>query len=331
MPASSHAISGVFQNSVYIGISIQNILYGVALFLHFETIYILLASRGARTKPNLFYAFFNSMMVFSITVWVATEAEHISNWYMDWGTTAAVVLQLMTDALMIYRCRVVWNSYRIIVIPLVLWLITLGEYHHPIPLPVMASFYVHLALGILVDWITSSPGNSFFTGVASRLGLAYYTVSVFLNATLTSMICYRMLRHGKMVQEYLGHEYASPYFTVVTIIVESVFPYALSGIAFLVSLGVGSPTSIAFFNVYVLMMCISPQMLILRVIAGRAWDKDTFNPPGSTVKFNPRATVGVTMVEQQRGESASADVVECLSSGRTQAMCQSEANLTSHV
>ncbi|KAF8554523.1 hypothetical protein OG21DRAFT_1059743 [Imleria badia] len=94
------------------------------------------------------------------------------------------------------------------------------------------------------------------------------------------------MQHGRKVQEYLGHEYASSYFSVVTLVVESVLPYTLSGIAFLVSLGVGSPTS-AFISVYLLMMCISPQMLILRVIVGRSWDKDTFKQPVSTVKFSP--------------------------------------------
>ena len=68
------------------------------------------------------------------------------------------------------------------------------------------------------------------------------------------MICYRVVRHGKIVQEHLGHEYASLYFAIVTTIIESVLPYTLSGVAFLVSLGVGSPLSAAFICVYFLMM-----------------------------------------------------------------------------
>ncbi|KAN0080058.1 hypothetical protein V8E55_009624 [Tylopilus felleus] len=35
-------------------------------------------------------------------------------WYMGWGTIAIIILQLMTDALMIqvYRCRTIWHSCR---------------------------------------------------------------------------------------------------------------------------------------------------------------------------------------------------------------------------
>jgi hypothetical protein len=76
------------------------------------------------------------------------------------------------------------------------------------------------------------------------------------------MICYRLIRHDRMVQEHLGHECTSPYFAVVTLVVESVLPYTLSGIAFLVSLGVGSPTSVAFVCIYFMMMVRGLRLLI---------------------------------------------------------------------
>lgn len=68
------------------------------------------------------------------------------------------------------------------------------------------------------------------------------------------MICYRIVLHGRKVREHLGHEHASLYFGVVTLVVESVLPYTLSGVAFLASLGSGSSTSAAFICVYFMMM-----------------------------------------------------------------------------
>ncbi|KAG9309623.1 hypothetical protein JVU11DRAFT_10285 [Chiua virens] len=284
----------LFQNSFYIGISLENILYGIELFLYFKTMWILLTSRSARDTSNAFYAMFSSVMLFLVTIWVASQAlfgekmwildvsypggpekyykKYISAWYMDCGTTAVILLQLMTDGLMIHRCLIIWDSYRIIVIPSILWLGCLG-------------------LGILVDWTTSSRGGDFFSGFGAQLGFAYYTVAVVLNTTLTCLICYRILRQGKIVQKQLGHEYASLYFSVVTLFVESVFPYTVSGIAFLVSLGMGSSTSVAFISVYFLMMCVSPQMLILRVIMGRAMDDQMIRQP-SSIKFSSGADTG---------------------------------------
>ena len=67
------------------------------------------------------------MMLLMITIWISTQAifgekmwledanfpggpdsywaSNISVWYMDWGTTAITVLQLMTDALMVGHDR----------------------------------------------------------------------------------------------------------------------------------------------------------------------------------------------------------------------------------
>ena len=66
-------------------------------------------------------------MMFSVTVWVATSAifgekmwlldsnfpggpdiywkKNISDWYMDWAMTAVILLQLMTDGLMVGHAR----------------------------------------------------------------------------------------------------------------------------------------------------------------------------------------------------------------------------------
>jgi len=283
--------SSTLINSFYIGLNIENILYGVELTLYFQTMRTLLSNRGIHKKSNLFYALFSTAMVLLITVWIATRATFGQNmwilessfpggpcaygnanivvWYMDLATTAVIVLQLMTDALMIYRCWIIWDSYCVVVAPIILWVAT-------------------LTLGVLVVYITSSLGTDYFTGVDARLSLAYWSISVFLNVSLTSLICYRLVRHGRRVREHLGNAYSSLYFTVVAVIVESVLPYMLSGVTFLVTLGVGSTMLTTLVCIYFLMMCISPQMLILRVVMGKACNSDTFNQPsGSTIKFNP--------------------------------------------
>ena len=106
----------------------------------------------------------------------------------------------------------------------------------------------------MVVVLSSSPGGNFFVGLTAKLGLAYYSVSVGLTAMLTWMICYRILKRAGEVRNDLGKDYASAYFALLSLMIESVLPYTLSGIAFLVSFGVGSPTSIAFACVYIMMM-----------------------------------------------------------------------------
>ncbi|KAH0828698.1 hypothetical protein J3R83DRAFT_3084 [Lanmaoa asiatica] len=327
--AGSQLGGDVFQNSIYIGMIIQNILYGIELYLYFTTMHVLLANGGARNKHNLFYAIFSSMMLFLVTVWVVTQAifnqkmwlsqsnfpggpnaywaENNFAWYMDWGAIAIFTLQLMTEALMIHRCRIIWNSYRVIVIPIILWLAILGE-HHLILLPCGFSFHVHLALGIMTSWTICSPRSNWVSSVTTNIALTY-TTSIILHTTLTCMICYRMVRHARTIRESLGHEYASLYFAIVTIIVESVLPYTLSGVVCLVLLATRSAMAIAFISAYFMVMCISPQVLILRVILGGAHDSDTIRRPDSTIKFSPRSTFG----SQQFDDSGTRTHVQTLS------------------
>ncbi|KAF9223131.1 hypothetical protein BS17DRAFT_809024 [Gyrodon lividus] len=210
-----------FQTPAYIGIIVEDILYA--------------------EKSDIFYAFFSSMMLFLITVWVGTQAIFGQNvWIQDIGYPGG------PDQ---YWATCILNCYCVVIEPSILWVATLG-------------------LGIVVDWASSSPGGDLFTCLASTLALSYDYISVFLNTTVTCM-----------VKKQLGNEYASAHFDVVSIIVESVLLYMLSGIAFLVSLGLESATS-----------CISPQMLILRVIMGRAWNKNTGRPQRTTIKLSADGT-----------------------------------------
>jgi hypothetical protein len=112
-------------------------------------------------------------------------------------------------------------------------------------------------MGILAATI---PGPNLFSGTRTELSLGFYTTSVLLSTTLTCLVCYRLLHHARTVKECLGGQFASPYFTTVTFIVESVLPCTLTGIAFLVSFGVMSQVWMAFWCMYTSMLvrCCSP-------------------------------------------------------------------------
>lgn len=96
--------------------------------------------------------------------------------------------------------------------------------------------------------------HTYLPPYAALVALAYFVVCVFLNTTLTSLICYRLIRHGKLVRAQLGQEHSSLYFSVAEIIIQSMLPYTLSGIAFLVALGVRTRILTAFAWVYFMMM-----------------------------------------------------------------------------
>ncbi|KAI9457703.1 hypothetical protein HD554DRAFT_1768688 [Boletus coccyginus] len=294
---SASIVNQTLQNAMYIAINLQDILYGAELVLYFETIHTALTVRTKWGRSEVLHVLFSTVMLILITIWVSTNAifgeemwlihsdypggadayymSNISSWYLIMGRAAVFVLQLMTDALLIHRCWAVWNNTYAIVVPSILWVAT-------------------LVLGALSTWMLAFDAVSFVSSFGSRTALAYYTVCVFLNVTLTSMICYRIIRYGKLVQAELGREYSLGYFAVAGIIVESALPFTLSSIAFLVTWGVNSQVMIPFEWVYFMMTCISPQMLILRVLSRKNIVQSTseFTSPATNIQFQPDAQAG---------------------------------------
>ncbi|KAF8442061.1 hypothetical protein L210DRAFT_3629771, partial [Boletus edulis BED1] len=91
----------------------------------------------------------------------------------------------------------------------------------------------------------------------------------------------------RLMEKHLGQEHAAPYFSTVMLLVESMLPYSLAGIALLGSFVAGSPAALTILLVFGFMMCISPHILILRVAAGRAWREETIKSLQSLVMFAP--------------------------------------------
>lgn len=66
---------------------------------------------------------------------------------------------------------------------------------------------------------------------------------------------------------------ARTYLNAIAIVIESALPYTLCGIAFLVTYGIQNDLEILFLSLYGMFTCISPQLIVLRVIKGRAWTR----------------------------------------------------------
>lgn len=142
---------------------------GVELVLYFLTVQKL-RQNSVRKRGNAsdkFFVLFSTVLLVLITVYMSVEAVfgeemwivnagfpggdaaymemYASVWYQTMGTAASVILNLLSDGLMvrtvrqadspalivewlqIYRCFIVWNSRLIVVLPCLLWVATLGQ------------------------------------------------------------------------------------------------------------------------------------------------------------------------------------------------------------
>ena len=165
-------------------------------------------------------------------------------------------------------------------------------------------------LGILTCYYSGRPGGDFFVGIA----LAYSAVGIAMNVLCSSLICWHIIR-----EMALGRADGVPLnrgaVGAVTIVVESMLPYTLFGAAYVTLLGLDSPVAILFLSLYVMFtvrlemclwpsrsgavaltravfwQCLSPQMIMLRVLLGRGWKNDRQQYSGQSALVDRRFSV----------------------------------------
>ncbi|KAI0739369.1 hypothetical protein C8Q80DRAFT_1221876 [Daedaleopsis nitida] len=270
----------IFQHSLYVGNNFNAILYGVELVFYFATLSIISRSNRqekAAKQSNIRLSVLSTVLISMITIfvivqaifgeqmWITNEdypggtaayfANHAAVWYETLGTTASVVLSLTSDGFLIYRTYIVWNNWRAILFPSVL-------------------YFASAVLGIMTCYYSGKPDSDFFVGLAVNIALSWSSVVIGLNFTCTTLICGRILWVAKRMEGTLGRKASKKYTGAASLIIESMLPYTLFGIMYIVTLGINHPTSVVFLSLYIMFMCLSSQMLILRVLMNRAWTRD---------------------------------------------------------
>ncbi|KAI0755632.1 hypothetical protein C8Q74DRAFT_1373406 [Fomes fomentarius] len=250
-----------FQHAFYVGNNFNAILY--------------VKNYRRSHRLNVFLVLFSSLLLLLNTVYVSTEAlfgeqmwitnkdypggqdayveDFASVWYQTFGTTASIVLNLTSDALLIYRCYVIWADVRPILFSSVLYLAT-------------------FATGLLQLVETGRPRGNYFFGVAKKLGIAYTTMVISNELILTALICARIIHIRRWYDTKSGWR---SHTGAISIVVESALPCTLFGLAYLITFALATNLSVFFLSVYAMFTCISPQMIILRVISGHAWSLKT--------------------------------------------------------
>ncbi|KAL1943618.1 hypothetical protein VTO73DRAFT_4063 [Trametes versicolor] len=302
-----------FQNAFYIGNNFNAILYGVELVLYSMTVRAMFGKKARQTRSsrsNAFFLFFSTALLCLNTVFVATEAvfgeemwivnkdypggqdaylnDFAAVWYQTFGTAASVALNLLSDGLLIYRCFVVWDDIRVVLFPIVLYLGT-------------------FSVGIAQLIESGKPQSSYFLGLAHTLGVSYTSCVISLNLIVSGLICGRIVYKGRTIARHIGFDVGRDYVTAAAILVESAALYALTGVAYVVAFALNSQLEIFFLSIYVMMTCIAPQMIILRVVRGRAWTRNTSAVTDTNLEFTKSAQAAT---ETQLEFGASTEDVE---------------------
>ncbi|KAH6903286.1 hypothetical protein BKA70DRAFT_604985 [Coprinopsis sp. MPI-PUGE-AT-0042] len=197
------------------------------------------------------------------------------------GRIASTFIAFVGDGLLLYRCYFFWTDKKWVVI-----------------VPAL-TYVASVVMGLLqMLWIEVFPGWDIDYSVA------WISLTAALNALITATISFRLLVTYYKNKEYLPSTSSKVYLSVVAILVEAALPLSIIGIVLACFInqsggsGASKPHQGIFRILYFFFLAISPQMIIFRVMTGRAAGRDLRgNPPTTTnistgIEFNPSSESG---------------------------------------
>ena len=105
-------------------------------------------------------------------------------------------------------------------------------------------------LGVVTVVVSGEASANFFAGLASEMALAYVSCSIGINIMCSALVCARILWASRQVKKTLGPEATHSYINAASVVVECMLPLAVTGLAYVITNGIGHPTSILFFSFY---------------------------------------------------------------------------------
>ncbi|THU98092.1 hypothetical protein K435DRAFT_721152 [Dendrothele bispora CBS 962.96] len=195
-----------------------------------------------------------------------------------------VISIFLNDAVLVWRLYIIWGLIWIVVLPIIM---------------LIAS----TVMGILLLYTSAQPGHNFNSSDAVKFGTAYFSISLCLTVIVTLIIVFRLIYLQHRVVKVLGdkREYYDHYISAWTILLESSAMYAVVGFIFLVLYNKNNTVSNIFTQLMVQVMCISSDLIMLRVAIGSAWTTHTSRKISSLI-FNSVSPCSTTDVESSQQE-----------------------------
>ncbi|TDL29699.1 hypothetical protein BD410DRAFT_833964 [Rickenella mellea] len=289
------------ERSNFSGAFLGGVAYGIHVAVFSATLYFMTRKSSGQSKPLLVFvcALFTLGTItiacntkFSEQMWIddrnipggpiAWLETHYSDPVNTLGNAAYIFANFLADGVLLSRLWVVWHyNYFIMVIPVLAYLGSTG--------------YFFEAMSILTIFQSAQPGASLWTHTTVSFAVPYWSLSLSLNLVVTLLITTRLLMMRSKVIEVLGPEHSKTYTSVAAMMIESAAPYSVTGLIFIICYARNSFVQNLVLPVLGQIMCISPELIILRVSLGRAWSRDTtLHTKGSLPRMNQGGRFGST-------------------------------------
>ncbi|KAH8104315.1 hypothetical protein DFH11DRAFT_1519658 [Phellopilus nigrolimitatus] len=278
-PPGESAADLWLERSNFSGSLLGGVAYGVHLSIFVATTYWMTHARSRSKISWPFLAFACTMLALG-TIQVGCNTKFDEMMFIDdrnipggpdaWletmydvpvddlGNTAYIVANFLADGVLLYRLFVVWNNYFVVVIPFLTYLAS-------------------TALSILTLYQLALPGASLWSKTTVVFALPYWSLTIALNIVMTLGISVRLLFLWRLEINTFGIEQSESnlYTSVVSMVIESGAMYSITGLVFIICYARNSNVQNIVLPVLGQVMCIAPDLILLRVALGRAWTNDT--------------------------------------------------------
>ncbi|KAG9222286.1 hypothetical protein CCMSSC00406_0006583 [Pleurotus cornucopiae] len=267
----------LLERADFVGVGMSQMLYGITIVLFFQCMIALLGRRRGATYNPLLAGY--TFLLFSFnTVFVAMNMHNSRLAYIDHDdfpggpalftlsrysmaiavvpNAAFILSNWLADGLLLYRTKVIWqNQLWILILPVIMYLAS-------------------ISMGIMTIFQSSRPNASLWTSVTVDFGLPYFSISVSLNVLLTLLILLRLWFHNRSMKQTASmsaSRSATPYASIISMLVESSALYAVTSLLFIGSYGAGNNISALFLPILGQTQVIAPLLIISRVARQRAF------------------------------------------------------------
>ncbi|KAI0079051.1 hypothetical protein K474DRAFT_724371 [Panus rudis PR-1116 ss-1] len=271
---------------------LTGVAYGIQLVFYAACVHRLW-SRRPRIRYTLFLISYITVLCIMNTIWTGTSAYGVQLTYVDYrnypggppgfllvefslpsnvlSLASYIVGNILADALLLWRCRVIWiaafeGSSRFVMIAPTLLLLT------------------SVAVAIVFAIETASP-SGFFAETTTSFGLPYFATSLSLNLLLTCLIAGRLWYYKREGRAVFGRGYGRHYTSILTIFIESAALYSLVSILLLSTYAVQHPINQIWLGLSPAVQMTATYLIIYRVAEGKAWNTEMFSRSGDGMSF----------------------------------------------
>ncbi|EIM85267.1 uncharacterized protein STEHIDRAFT_157908 [Stereum hirsutum FP-91666 SS1] len=267
------------KGSNFAGVFVGGVAYGIhtAVFAA-ATYFIISAYKALKRLPWSFLIFIFSLFTLG-TIDIACNTKFGDMMWIDdrnipggpnaWleagystpvnvlGSASYIFSNFLADAMIIYRLWVIWSyNWYIIIIPIL-------------------SFLASTALSILTIYETAQPGASLWSHITLGFSVPYWSLSIALNILVTLAIVYRLVAMKRRIGRLLSPAHSRMYTSLSSMVIESAALYSITGMIFIICYARSSSVQNIVLPILGQVMCIAPELIILRVARGRAWSSNT--------------------------------------------------------